>query len=244
MKKILFTCLILATTVSVAYCFKKKTTNILVFSYTQKYRHKSIEPGLEAIKKIGKEKDYHIIHSENVADFNDDFLKEIDVVLFLNPTGTNVFSDMQKNAFKKFINNGGGFVGVHAATDFCFEWEWYGKLVGAFFINHPKIQQAKLDVLDKKHLATKHLPNPWMHTDEWYNFRDFNNKVKVLLSVDEKSYTGGTMPGFHPISWFHKYDGGKAFYTALGHTIESFSDDLFLKHLEGGIKSVIPKKKR
>jgi type 1 glutamine amidotransferase len=222
-----------------SFIAKKKEVKILVFSCTKGFRHKSIEPGLEAIKKIGKEKGYTIVHSENPADFNDKNLKQFKVLLFLNPTGKSLFDDAQKAAFKKYINRGGGFVGVHAATDCNYDWEWYGKLVGGFFAGHPKVQEARLDILDANHPATKDLPNPWMHTDEWYNFKDFNKDVKVIMTVDEKSYTGGKMPDFHPMAWYHEFDGGKVFYTGLGHTIEDFQDELFLKHLTGGIEYVL-----
>ncbi|ADY51621.1 Crp/FNR family transcriptional regulator [Pseudopedobacter saltans DSM 12145] len=221
------------------FALQRKPKNLLVFSYTQKYRHKSIEPGKESLTKWAKQKGYQIDFSENPNDFSDDNLKKYNALIFLNPTGTNVFTDSQKSAFKKYINKGGGFVGIHAATDFCFEWEWYGKLVGAFFTNHPKIQEATIKVIDNKHQSTSFLDKEFRYTDEWYNFKDLNPEVKVLLALDESSYTGGTMNGNHPIAWYHKFDGGKSFYTGLGHRDECFSDPLFMKHLEGGIEYVL-----
>lgn len=212
---------------------------LLLFSYTQKYRHKSIEVAKVAITQMANKKNYELEFSENPADFTTENLQRFDALIFVNPTGSNVFSDEQKAAFKGFINKGGGFVGIHAATDFCFEWEWYGKLVGAFFTNHPKIQEAKLNVVNHKHPSTKHLPKTFRYTDEWYNFKDFNKDVKVLLTIDESSYTGGNMGQFHPISWYHKYDGGKVFYTALGHRNECYTDELFMKHLLGGLEYVL-----
>lgn len=132
-------------------------------------------------------------------------------------------------------------MGVHAATDTEYEWPWYGKLVGAYFTNHPKVQKAIIKVTDKKHPSTKLLPDVWEHTDEWYNFKDINPDMKVLAWLDEKSYEGGTNGNEHPIAWYHEYDGGRAFYTGLGHTEESYSDPLFLKHLLGGIQYAIGK---
>lgn len=220
---------------------KKDPAKLLIFYYTQKYRHKSIEPGIIALEKLAKEKGYQIEKTENVNDFTNENLKRFKALIFLNPTGSNIFSDDQKKAFQGFIRNGGGFVGIHAATDCNFEWEWYGKLVGAFFTDHPKIQEAKLNVLKRSHPSTKGFPKEWLHKDEWYNFKDFNKDVNVLISVDENSYTGGKMKDFHPISWYHEFDGGKAFYTALGHTAECYTDKLFLKHIAGGIEYVIKK---
>ncbi len=242
MKKAFSILLILVISVQLfGFAPKKGPVKLLIFSYTQKYRHKSIEPGIVALEKLAKEKGYQTEKSENVNDFTLENLKRFKALIFLNPTGSNIFNDEQKMAFQGYIRNGGGFVGIHAATDCNYEWEWYGKLVGAFFTNHPKIQEAKLNVLKRSHAATKGFPKEWIHKDEWYNFKDFNTDVNVLISVDETSYTGGKMKDFHPISWYHKFDGGKAFYTALGHTTECYTDKLFLKHIAGGIEYVIKK---
>ena len=217
------------------YAVSKAPKKVLIFSLTKGFRHKSIEKGIEAIKKLASENNFEVTATEDAFFFNDSTLSTYKAVIFLSPTGNNLFNDIQKAAFQKFIRNGGGFVGIHAATDCNYEWEWYGKMVGGYFTSHPKIQEAKINVLDHKHLSTKHLPEIWMHTDEWYNFKNFNKNVKVLMTVDEKSYQGGKMPDFHPIAWHHKFDGGKIFYTALGHTNEDFEDPLFLNHLKGGI---------
>lgn len=242
MKKALYLIILLTIAAPISvFSFKKDSVRLLIFSYTQKFRHKSIEPGIIALEKLAIEKGYIIEKTENVNDFTNENLQRFKALIFLNPTGNNIFSDEQKSAFQNFIRKGGGFVGIHAATDCNYEWEWYGKLVGAFFTNHPKIQEAKLNILKRSHFSTKGFPKVWQHTDEWYNFKDFNKDVKVLISVDENSYDGGKMKDFHPISWYHKYDGGKAFYTALGHTTECYTDNLFLKHIAGGIEYVIKK---
>ena len=239
LKSILLLCLFLSSTAVMAM---SKPKEILIFSYTKKYRHQSIETGIAALTKIAEEKGYAISATEKPEDINDKNLKRFKAIVFLNPTGSNVFNEAQKAAFQKFINKGGGFVGIHAATDFCYEWEWYGKLVGAYFTSHPKVQQADLHIKDNSHPSTKGLPEIWKHTDEWYNFKDFNPNVKVLITADEKSYQGGKMPDFHPVSWYHDYDGGRVFYTALGHTKECYTDDLFLKHISGGLDYVLSKK--
>jgi uncharacterized protein len=125
---------------------------------------------------------------------------------------------------------------VHSATDTEYDWPWYGNLVGAYFKSHPAQQEATLHVIDRNFIATKHLPAEWKRFDEWYNFKWMAPNLHVLITIDEKSYTGGTMNGYHPMSWYHEYDGGRAFYTELGHTDESYADPLYLKHLLGGIK--------
>ncbi|WP_316786832.1 ThuA domain-containing protein [Pedobacter frigiditerrae] len=215
---------------------KSKKQTVLVFSLTKGFHHASIDDGIIAIKKLGAENGFEVDTTTDVKAFDIENLKKYKALIFLNPTGSNVFNDAQKTALKQYINNGGGFVGIHAASDFSYEWEWYGKMVGGYFASHPKIQDAKLNIVLPKNKIVKGLPNLWLHKDEWYNFKDFNPTVKVLIKVDETSYTGGTMKNEHPISWCHDYDGGKAFYTALGHTKECYADPLFLKHLLAGLK--------
>ena len=118
-----------------------------------------------------------------------------------------------------------------------YEWAWYGRLVGAFFDKHPKIQPAVLHIVDSEHISTRHLPPPWKREDEWYNFRTpLSSSVKVLITVDETTYSGGKMGANHPISWCQEFDGGRAWYTAMGHTEASYCDPLFLAHILGGIR--------
>ena len=240
MKKITITiCALIVLTSVFSFHAINNEKQVLVFSLTKKYRHKSIEKGIEAIRKIGIEQNFLVIATEDPSYFNDTQLKRYKAVIFLSTTGDSLLNNQQKAAFKNYINRGGGFIGIHAATDCNYEWEWYGKLVGGYFQKHPKIQEAKLEILDDKHLATKGLKNPWIRTDEWYNFKNMNPDVNVLINLNEKSYTGGTMGASHPIAWYHKFDGGKSFYTGLGHTEESYKEALFLKHLAGGIAYVL-----
>lgn len=124
------------------------------------------------------------------------------MLLFLSTTG-NVLNDSQQEAFQSFIRDGGGFAGIHAATDTEYEWPWYGKLVGGYFESHPHIQNATVKVVDRIHISTKHLPASWERKDEWYNFKSLNPQVTVLALLDEKSYEGGTNGENHPIAWYH-----------------------------------------
>jgi type 1 glutamine amidotransferase len=213
-----------------------KNQSILIFSLTKGFHHASITDGITAIKKMGQENGFNVDTTTDVRLFSIANLKKYKTLVFLSPTGSNIFNDEQKIALKQYINNGGGFVGIHAASDCSFEWEWYGKMVGGFFESHPKIQEAKLNIVMPKNKIVKGLPNTWLHTDEWYNFKSFNKEVKVLIKIDETSYKGGNMKNDHPISWYQKFDGGRVFYTALGHTKESYTNPLFLQHLLAGIK--------
>jgi len=229
-------------TLTVIFSFKSdvrpvaKKQSVLVFSFTKGFRHSSIADGIAAIQNLGKINKFDVDTTEDVKKFTIENLKKYTTLIFLNPTGSDVFNAEQKSALKQYINNGGGFLGIHAASDFCYEWEWYGKMVGGYFESHPKIQNAKLNIVAPTNKLVKDLPEPWLHTDEWYNFKSFNKEVNVLIKVDETSYQGGNMKNDHPISWYHKYDGGRAFYTALGHTSACYTDPLFLQHLWAGLK--------
>ncbi len=230
--------LILFTALSVvllsAYTTKKKT-RILVFSKTTGYRHASIPVGKKALMELGASQDFLVDTTEDASVFTAKNLKHYDVILFLSTTG-NVLDSAQQSAFEKFIRSGKGFVGIHAATDTEYDWPWYVGLVGASFESHPKQQTARLYRINKTHLSTLTLPDTWERFDEWYNFKNINPSTLTLLKIDESSYTGGKNGDHHPVAWYHAYDGGRSFYTALGHTDASFTEPLFLAHCLGGIK--------
>lgn len=219
---------------------QKSKPRLLVFSKTAGFRHKSIETGKTAILKLAREQNYLVDVTEDAHYFNDDSLKKYSAVIFLSTTG-NILNSSQQVSFQRYIQAGGGFVGIHAAADTEYDWPWYGKLVGAYFLSHPKIQEAVLNVVDNKNISTNHLPQPWKRKDEWYNYKNVNPDLHILLALDEKSYEGGKNGDNHPIAWYHEYDGGRAFYTGLGHTDESFTEPLYLQHLSGGIKYAVGK---
>jgi glucose/arabinose dehydrogenase/cytochrome c551/c552/type 1 glutamine amidotransferase len=206
------------------------------------FKHASIPMGLEAIQKLGAENNFLVDTTKNAEVFNDDNLAKYSAIVFLSTTG-NILDAKQEAAFERYIQAGGGFVGVHAATDTEYDWGWYGRLVGAYFDSHPAgAPEADFIVKDNTFAATAMFPDSvWHRADELYNFKKINPEVNVLMTVDEKSYEGGKNGDHHPMSWYHEYDGGRAFYTALGHTEESFSEDLYLKHLLGGIEYAIGK---
>ena len=212
----------------------KGGTRVLIFSKTAGFRHQSIPTGAKAIADLGTKHNFQTDHTEDAAAFTDDNLKRYAAVVFLSTTG-DVLNDAQQAAFERYIKAGGGFAGVHAATDTEYDWPWYGKLVGAYFKSHPRNQTATVNVVDRSHPSTKCLEPTWSRLDEWYDFRAEPTGVKVLATLDEKSYQGATMGGSHPIVWYHNYDGGRAWYTEMGHTHESFADPAYLGHLAGGI---------
>ncbi len=209
---------------------------VLVYSKTQAYRHASIAEGKLAMLKLGAENKWTVDTTENAAVFNAVNLKKYKTVVFLNTSG-NVLDEEQQIVFQDFIRGGGSFVGIHAASDTEKDWPWYNNLVGAYFKGHPKPQNARYNVIDKTFPAVSFLPDTINRFEEIYNFYNFKSDlVKVVMTVDEKSYSGGNMGDFHPIAWYHTYDGGKAFFTAWGHHPETFKEELFLKHITAAIK--------
>lgn len=214
---------------------------ILIFSKTTGFRHESIEHGAEVLKQLASSNKMVADHTEDSGVFTDANLSKYDALIFLSTTG-DILNESQKAAFVRFIQSGKGFVGIHAASDTEYNWPWYGQLVGGYFSSHPAVQEAQIKVLNQKHPSTKHLPKVWFHRDEWYDFKSVKEGLHILMDLDETSYKGGKMGKFHPIAWYQKFDGGRAFYTGLGHTKESFDEDKFQKHILGGIRYVIKKK--
>ncbi len=210
---------------------------MLVFSKTKGWVHTSIPYGNAAIMQLGQENDFEVDTTKNAEVFNDEALRQYQAVIFNNTTG-NVLNAEQQAAFERYIQAGGGFVGIHSAADTEYEWPWYDKLIGAHFASHPhnsNVQKAMVRVTDKNHPSTESLPDQWERTDEWYNYRAFYPDLNVLAYLDEETYNGGTNGSNHPIAWYHAFDGGRAFYTGGGHEDASFSELLFLNHLLGGI---------
>jgi type 1 glutamine amidotransferase len=211
---------------------------LLVFSKTAEYRHPSIPAAKEAIRRLVAEHGWTADFTEDASAFSDTRLARYDAVIFLLTTGDVLDAD-QQGAFERYIRAGGGFVGVHSASDTEYDWPWYGGLVGAH--NNPQhkhsgVVQGTIVVTDRTHPSTRMLPARWTRSDEWYNFAtNPRPQVHVLLMMDETTYSGGTMGTDHPIAWYHAYDGGRAWFTALGHTPESYGEPLFLAHLWGGI---------
>jgi type 1 glutamine amidotransferase len=210
---------------------------VLAFTKTTGFRHGSIPVAVDALRSLGARSGFAVDATEDAAAFTDANLARYDVVAFLLTTG-DVLDAAGQSAFERYVASGGGYVGVHSASDTEYDWPWYGGLVGAYFNGHPAIQQAAVVVADAGHPSTRPLPQRWVRTDEWYAFRtNPRGRVHVLATIDESSYDPDeTRMGDHPIAWSHEYAGGRAWYTAGGHTDESYAEPLFLAHLLGGIR--------
>ncbi|WP_307629214.1 lectin [Streptomyces turgidiscabies] len=210
--------------------------DVLVFSKTASFRHDSIPAGIQAIRELGAANSFTVTATEDGNQFTTGNLSRYEAVVFLNTTG-DVLNDAQQSAFQSYIGSGGGFVGVHSAADTEYNWPFYGELVGAYFASHPAVQQANVKVEGRAHAATAHLPQTWTRTDEWYDFRtNPRTTARVLTTLDESSYSGGSMGADHPHSWCKTYSGGRSFYTGGGHSQAAYTEPAFRAHLLGGIR--------
>jgi type 1 glutamine amidotransferase len=219
--------------------------SVLLFSKTAGWHHESILAGVPAIRALGELHDFKVFWTDDANRvFNDRELAKYKAVIFLCTTG-DVLNDQQQAAFERYIKAGGGFVGIHSASDTEYEWPWYTKMVGHMFHIHPAVQTATIEVLNPNFPGMDRFAKRFLFTEEWYEFDAArSDKLNYLLSVDEKTYApyakwgpkeGKGMGKHHPVSWFQEYEGGRAFYTALGHLPATFSDQAFMHHIYGGI---------
>ncbi len=213
----------------------RDTIEVLIYTKAAGFVHESRVNGAEAIKKFSADYPINVSHSEDSTIFRWPQLNKYNVIVFLS-TSKNVLDDEGREALKHFVQSGKGFVGIHSASATEYDWPWFGELVGAYFDKHPKVQEAIINVKDSTHISTKHLPKKWLWKDEWYNWHSLpGSDVIVLLTVDETTYEGGKHGDYHPVAWCREFDGGRSWYTALGHLNESYEDENFTKHILGGI---------
>ncbi|WP_051350375.1 ThuA domain-containing protein [Dyadobacter alkalitolerans] len=219
------------------------SSGVLIFSKTNGFRHSSIRPAIAAITKECTNRGWQVYATEDVAYIDSTHLKRFKVVVFLSTTGE-IFNNQQRIDFEKYIENGGGYAGIHSASDTEHHWPWYKELLGTLFRDHtfiPHKPEAELITEAVTHPINQGLPKKWRKADEWYNFQQ-NVRGKpgfqVLLSLNENSYFSiwRKMNGDHPISWTHQMRRGKMFYTALGHNEQTFSDPDAMRHIMGGIR--------
>lgn len=205
------------------------TPRLLVYTRTTGYRHDSIPAGIEALRGLEG------FEADATEEFPADALDRYATIVFLSTSGT-VLDDKGRDAFIAYMAAGGSWLGIHGASTTEYDWPWFEGIAGARFVSHPPLQTAMVSVEVGEHPATSHLPPAWRWTDEWYEFRaNPRPRVRVLLTVDEQSYEGGTMGADHPVAWCHEYGGGRCFYTALGHPAEAYRDPAFVRHLSGAL---------
>ncbi len=237
-------CAILLVSLASSIC-RAEQFNALVITKTEGWHHSSIHEGIDALQHLAKKHFFKLTWEKNIGqEFNEEKLKDYDVIIFLLTSG-DILNSEQQALMENFIRAGKGFVGIHSASDTEYEWPWYTQLVGHSFYIHPVIQTAKVQVIDRTFPGLEGMRDSFLWTDEWYEFGKANTKgLNYILKVDEGTYdpvtkwdnkSGTGMGRFHPIAWHHNFDGGRSFYTALGHTPELYSDSLFQEHIYGGI---------
>ena len=208
-----------------------------VLTRTAGFRHASIQNGVAAIRRLGRRHGFAVDDTADAARIGPG-LARYRAVVFLSTTG-DLLDPGQQAALERYLHSGDGWVGVHGAADAEYDWPWYSALVGAQFRRHPAVQAATVVVDPAGRSLAGPVPEKWRRSDEWYDFRaDPRGRVRVLATVDETTYDGGGMGADHPIAWCHDYDGGRSWYTAMGHTVESFHEPLYVAHLAAGLRYV------
>ncbi len=218
---------------------------VLNFQGDSGFQHKSKPEALRMVEMLGNKNGWLVRSSADPQVLNEESLKAFDVIVFNNNCGTDrrIFSDEQQRALQGYIRGGGGFVGIHCAGAIWHEGgefqKWYERLIGTRLVAHPHVQEATLVVECQCHHCTAHLPREWVVKDEWHKF-SYNprDRVNVLISLDEDTYEGDPklkMGGDHPFTWYQYYDGGRSFFTSLGHTVDVYKNADYQKLVEGGI---------
>lgn len=223
----------------------QKQYKILLVTTTRGWHHEALHAGVIALQQLGAKNYFDVVLWEDPNGFTDKYLQQFSAVVFLHTTG-DIFDSAQQKVMERFIQSGKGYVGIHSASDTEYDWEWYTKLVGRMFHIHPAVQTARVVAIDKTFPGLEGFANGRLVTDEWYEFGpEKTTGLQYILNLDESSYNpkvqwgpkkGEGMGQLHPVAWYHNFDGGRAFYTALGHNPANFSDPDFLNHLLGAIR--------
>jgi uncharacterized protein len=243
--KIRFFLLLFIFQFATAQVFAQKQFKALLVTTTKGWHHEALHSGVLAIQQMGQKNNFDVVLWEDPNGFTDRYVSQFNVIIFLHTTG-DIFDTAQQRVMERFIRSGKGYVGVHSASDTEYDWDWYTRMVGRMFRIHPVVQTAKLVVKDNNFPGLQGFANGRLWTDEWYEFGpEKTTGLQYILTVDESSYNPKVqwgekksegMGALHPIAWYHNYDGGRAFYTALGHVPQNFSDPDFINHLLGGIR--------
>jgi uncharacterized protein len=222
----------------------QKQFKALMVTTTKGWHHESLHAGVLALQELGRKNFFDVVLLENPNGFTDKYVEQFQVIIFLNTTG-DIFNAEEQKVMERFIQSGKGYVGIHSASDTEYDWEWYTKLVGRMFNIHPTIQTAQVNIVDNGFPGLQGFAGNKLWTEEWYDFTP--EKVaglNYILAVDENTYNpkvswgskkSDGMGKLHPVAWYHNYDGGRAFYTALGHLPTNFQEPAFLNHLFAGI---------
>ena len=205
------------------------------------YVHDNIQSSVEGVKKLGRENHFAVEASDDPKVFTDENLKQYSALIFCNSNNEAFANDAQRDAFKRYLQGGGGFVGIHSASGSERNWPYYQQVLGGKFLRHPKLQKFTVQVADPKHPSTKDLPAAFPWTDECYIHVNLGKDIHPLLTTDptklvDPKKDDPVMKAFGksmPLAWCHTFDGGREFYTALGHKKEHYADPILTKHILG-----------
>lgn len=224
-------------------------SKVLVYTRNgEGYVHDNIPNSIRAIENLGEEYGFDVVASENPALFTEDNLRQYDALIFSNTNNETFENDSQRQALKTYIQNGGGFVGIHSATGSERDWPWFSKLIGGNFERHAPRQDFSVNIIDHAHPSTSFLKDNWeIIDDECYYFKELNPAIRVLLSADistvsdkgKADFPGNLFGDGFPLAWYQEFDGGRQWYTSLGHRPEHYEEPEFKKHILGGIQWVV-----
>ena len=223
--------------------------SILIYSGTTGYRHDSIHAGIRAISNLAAaQRGLRVVASEDPSVFSAASLKRFKAIVLLscttdpkNPASEWLVGD-RRAALQQFVRNGGGVLAIHAAADSHYSWPWYSRLIGGHFARHPQgTPKGNVTVVAPGDPAVQGLPRTISRVDEWYYFEDYDPVSKVLVTLDPQSI-GEKDINPNPVAWTREINSGRVFYTAMGHTKESYSEPFFLRHLGLGLDWVLKRR--
>ena len=229
--------------------FNWKNIRVLVYTKNgQGYVHQNIPAAIAGIRQLALKHGFQVDVSDTPADFTDENLKKYNALIFANTNNDVFHTDAQKLALMRFIQAGGGFVGIHSAVGTERKWPWFKRMVGGTFVRHPPFQPLKEIIIDATHPSTSFLPKIWELSDECYFVREVNPDIHVLVVHDLSGINDKEKPDFYgsvfPAVWCHEFDGGRQWYTALGHDAKVYADPTFQRHLLGGLQWVLSKQRK
>ena len=228
----------------------KDKSRVLVYSGSTGFRHESIPTAVASIKSIGEKAGYAVDTSEDPDVFSAENLAKYKVLVLVSTTTDPKKPESEwlvgprRDALQGFLKAGKGVIGVHAAADSHYNWGWYGQMIGAYFDHHPKgTPKGVVTVVDAKHPATAKLPRTLERHDEWYYYKDFDPTMRVLVTIDPKTIGDGESDvNPNPLVWCHEFGGGRVFYSELGHTNESWSEQYMINLMSGALAWTAGKK--
>lgn len=224
---------------SVARRPRRDVARILLVTATAGYRHQSIPTVWRALPEIADAAgdlsvETILKESDDLTALTAEALAEHEILGLVHTSGELPLSEEQKQAILEFVSDGGGFVGVHGATTICYDWTAYGEMLGAQFKSHPPAASFTVNVEDRAHASTRHLPASFEVRDELYTFRtNPRGGVHVLLSAAPRSLA---LEGDLPQAWTKTYGAGRVYYNALGHFDAMWDEPLFQEQIRAGLR--------